>query len=66
MGKGKVKDDTFYLTEEKKTEEKWNSATIMISEDGKGTVLWSEAEITSGIVWIKILKNRILKKIQRI
>ena len=66
MGKGKVKDDTFYLTEEKKTEEKWNSATIMISEDGKGTVLWSEVEITSGIVWIKILKNRILKKIQRI
>ena len=66
MGKGKVKDDTFCLTEEKKTEEKWNSATIMISEDGKGTVLWSGVEITSGIVWIKILKNRILKKIQRI
>ena len=56
MGKRKVEDDTFLR---KKTEEKRNSATIMISEDGFST----EVEITSGIVWIKILKNRILKKI---
>ena len=50
MGKRKVEDDTFLR---KKTEEKRNSATIMISEDGFSI----EVEITSGIVWIKILKT---------
>ena len=35
MGRRKEEDDTFLR---KKTEEKQNSATIMISVDGKGTV----------------------------
>ena len=53
MGKRTEEDDTFLR---KKTEDKQNSATTTIS---------SEAEITRGIVWIKILKEKTLKKIQR-
>ena len=46
----------------KKTEEKQNSANIMISLDGKGSFA-SEVGIAREIVWKKILKMRILKKI---
>ena len=44
MGKRK-KYNTFL---NRKKEEKQNSATIMISVDGKGTVFFSEVEITRG------------------
>ena len=51
-------DDTFLR---KKTEGKQKSVTIMISVDGKKDSCSSEVEIRWGIVWIKILQNRILK-----
>ena len=44
MGKRK-KDNTFLM---RKKGEKQNSATIMIFADGKGTVFFSEVEITGG------------------
>ena len=50
MGKRKKEDNTFLR---KNSEEKQISVTIMISADGK----------EMGIVWTKILKKRILKKI---
>ena len=46
----------------KKTEEKKNSATVMIYVDVRGSVS-SEVQITRGIVRIKISKNIILQKI---
>ena len=52
----KVEDD-------KKVERKQSSATIMISVDGKGTAFSSEVKIINGIVWIRILRKRFLKKI---
>ena len=42
----------------KKTEEKQNSADIMISVDGEKDSFSSEVKITRGIVWIKILKKK--------
>ena len=42
-----------------KNRRKKNSPTIVISVDGKGTVL---PVITRGIVWIKTLKKGILKR----
>ena len=41
----------------KKTEEKQNSATIMISVDQKGKVFQIELKLKRGIVWINILKK---------
>ena len=57
MGKRK-KDNTFLR---RKKEEKQNSATIMISAVGKGTVFFSEVEITRGRL-IKILKKENFRK----
>ena len=45
-----------------KNRRKKNSPTIMISVDGKGTVL---PVITRGIVWIKTLKKGILKRFNK-
>ena len=45
----------------KKTAKQQNSATIMISIDGKKTVSLVK-EITGEIVWITVLKKRTLKK----
>ena len=48
----------WYLSEEKKTEQKQNSATIMISVDWKGAVSFSsEIETTRRIAWIKIFNK---------
>ena len=46
----------------KKTEEKQNRVTIMMSVDGKGDSFYSEVEITRGIVWIKISKKENFRK----
>ena len=57
---GQNKQRRWHIFEEKiKGKEK--SVTIMISVDGKKDSYSSEVEIRWGIVWIKILKNRILK-----
>ena len=57
---GQNKQRRWHIFEEKiKGKEK--SVTIMISVDGKKDSYSSEVEIRLGIVWIKILKNRILK-----
>ena len=58
IGKRKKEDDTFLR---KKTAKQQNSATIMISIDGKKTVSL-EKEIPGEIVWITVLKKRTLKK----
>ena len=47
-GKRKKGNDTFLR--KKKTEEKQNRVTIMISVHGKGDSFYSEVEITRGIV----------------
>ena len=47
-GKRKKENDTFLR--KKKTEEKQNRVTIMISVHGKGDSFYSEVEITRGIV----------------
>ena len=52
MGKRK-KDNTFLR---KKKKEKQNSATIMTSVDGKGTVFPVKLKL-QGVVWIKISKK---------
>ena len=57
---GQNKQRRWHIFEEK-TEGKEKSVTIMISVDGKKDSYSSEVEIRWGIVWIKILKNRILK-----
>ena len=57
---GQNKQRRWHIFEEK-TEGKEKSVTIMISVDGKKDSYSSEVEIRLGIVWIKILKNRILK-----
>ena len=57
---GQNKQRRWHVFEEK-TEGKEKSVTIMISVDGKKDSYSSEVEIRWGIVWIKILKNRILK-----
>ena len=57
----KKEDDNFLR---KKTEKKkQNRATTVISVDGKGTVFPVMLKLQWGIVWIKVLKKRILKKI---
>ena len=58
IGKRKKEDDTFLR---KKIAKQQNSATIMISIDGKKTVSLVK-EITGEIVWITVLKKRTLKK----
>ena len=58
IGKRKKEDDTFLR---KKTAKQQNSATIMISIDGKKTVSLVK-KITGEIVWITVLKKRTLKK----
>ena len=58
IGKRKKEDDTFLR---KKIAKQQNSATIMISIDGKKTVSL-EKEIPGEIVWITVLKKRTLKK----
>ena len=55
----KKKYDTSLI---KKTEQKQNSATIMISVDGKGIVFPVKLKLHRGNVWIKILKKRNFKK----
>ena len=51
-----------YIFLRKKAEEKQNSATTMISVDGKGQFS-NEGEITRGIVWKNILRKGISKKV---
>ena len=58
-GQKKKENDNFLR---KKAEEKQNSATAMISVDGKGQFS-SEGEITRGIVWKNILRKGISKKV---
>ena len=56
----KKKMITFWGKRQKK---KQNRATTVISVDGKGTVFPVMLKLQWGIVWIKVLKKRILKKI---
>ena len=60
----KIEDDNFLR---KKTENICNICNIcnttVISVDGKGTVFPVMLKLQWGIVWIKVLKKRILKKI---
>ena len=57
---GQNKQRRWHIFEEK-TEGKQKSVTLRISVDGKKDSCSSEVEIRWGIVWIKILQNRILK-----
>ena len=59
MGKRKNENDTFL---KKKAEEKRNSATAMISVDGKGTVLPMKLKL-QGESFEKTFKKRISKKV---
>ena len=52
---------TFWGKRQKKKQQ--NRATTVISVDGKGTVFPVMLKLQWGIVWIKVLKKRILKKI---
>ena len=58
-GQKKKEDDTFL---KQKAEEKQNSATTMVSVDGKGTVFSVKLKL-QGESFEKTLKKRILKKI---
>ena len=58
MGKRKKENDTFYR---KKAEEKQNSATIMISVDGRGTFFQCSWNYKENRLKKSILKKRVLK-----
>ena len=52
----------WYLSEEKKQTEK-KTVTIMVFVDGKKDSFSNEIKFTRGMVWIKILKKKIIKQI---
>ena len=60
MGKRQKENDTFL---KKKAEEKQNSATTMISVDGKGTVFPMKLKLQGESFEKNILKKRISKKV---